>query len=99
MTGCYLTTLLRQFMRGMADFEPDFASSHFLPCETVLPPSSLLHKVWPELDCWLDAYLERPGITEKVEQNLAAGAFLKLLDKLRMVLLQASKGIFIILFN
>ncbi len=97
MTGCYLTILPCQFMRGMADFEPDFASSPFLPRETALPPSSLLQRVWPELDRWLDAYLERSGTTEKVEQNLAAGVFLELLDKFRMVLLKVSKGIFIIL--
>lgn len=97
MTGCYLTTLPRQFMRGIADFEPDFASSHFLPRKTMFPPFSLLCKVWLELDCWLDAYFERPGTTENVEQNLAAGVFLELLDELRMVLLQVSKDIFIIL--
>lgn len=94
MTGCYLTTLPRQFMRGMADFEPDFASAHFLPRETVLPPPRLLRMVWPKLDHWLDAYFERPGATEQVEQNLAAGAFLELLEKLRMVFLQASIIIF-----
>ena len=81
----------------MADFEPDFASSHFLLLETVFLPFSLLRRVWPELDHWLDIYLERPGTKEKVEQNLAAGEFLELLDKLRMVLLQVSNGIFIIL--
>ena len=97
MTSCYLRTLPRQFMRGMADFKPDFASSHFLPRETVFPPSSLLRRVWLELDRWLNAYLERPSTTEKVEQNLADGAFFELLDKLRMVLLQVSKDIFIIL--
>ena len=96
MTGCYLTTFPRQFIRGMADFEPDFASSHFVPRENVLLPSLLLRRVWPGLDRWLDTYLERLGTTEKVEQNLAAGAFLELLDKLRMVLLQVSKGILII---
>ncbi len=84
-------------MRGMADFEPDFVSSYFFPRETVFPPSSLLRRVWPELDCWLAAYLERPGTTEKAERNLAAKAFLELLDKLRMVLLQVSKDIFILL--
>ena len=90
MTGCYLTTLPRQFMRGMADFKPDFASSYFLPRETVLPPLSLLRKVWPELDMWQDAYYKRPGTTELVEENLAAGAFLQLLQKLRIVFLQVS---------
>ncbi len=36
MTGRYLATLPRQFMREMADFESDFSSSHFLPRETIL---------------------------------------------------------------
>lgn len=88
MLGCYLTTLPRQFMRGMADFEPDFPSSHFLPRETVLPPPSLLKKVWPTLDHWKDAYHKLPGTTEVVEENLASGAFLELLAKLRVVFLQ-----------
>src|SRR5437667_6232488 len=35
MTGCYLTELPRQFMRGMANFEPDYASSYFVPRETM----------------------------------------------------------------
>jgi len=30
MTGCYLTTLPFEFMRGQADFEPAYASSYFL---------------------------------------------------------------------
>ena len=46
MTGCYLTDLPRQFMRGVADFEPDYASNYFVPRETVRPPSSLRRRVW-----------------------------------------------------
>lgn len=88
MTGCYLTTLPRQFMRGVADFDPDYASAYFIPRETVSPPQSLRRRVWPELDRWLDAHLGRPGATETVDPNIAAGGHLQLLDKLRDVFLQ-----------
>jgi hypothetical protein len=47
MTGCYLTTLPRQFMRGAADFSPDYESSYFIAREEVKPPQSLLSQVWP----------------------------------------------------
>jgi hypothetical protein len=33
MTGCYLTTLPRAFMRGVADFSPDYESSYNCPRE------------------------------------------------------------------
>ncbi|KAN0086483.1 hypothetical protein V8E54_000171 [Elaphomyces granulatus] len=77
MTGCYLTNLPFEFMRGRADFEPAFPSSYdtsdFL-ARDVQPPESFrrMHILG----------------TEKVEPNLAAGAFLELLDRLRDVLLQ-----------
>ena len=35
MTGCYLTTLPRAFMRGIADFDLEWALSYFLPRETI----------------------------------------------------------------
>jgi Centromere DNA-binding protein complex CBF3 subunit, domain 2 len=41
MTGCYLTDLPRQFIRGVADFEPDYPSNYFIPQETVKPARSL----------------------------------------------------------
>ena len=90
MTGCYLTDLPRQFMRGVADFEPDYASNYFVPRETIKPPPSLRRQVWPQLDRWREAHLDLPGATEVVEPNLAAGGFLELLDKLRDVFLQDS---------
>jgi hypothetical protein len=90
MTGCYLTDLPRQFMRGMADFEPDYASSYFIPRDTIRPPPSLRRQVWPQLDRWRQAHLDLPGASEVVEPNLAAGGFLELLDKLRDVFLQDS---------
>jgi hypothetical protein len=90
MTGCYLTDLPRQFMRGMADFEPDYASNYFIPRETVKPPASLCRQVWPQLDRWRQAHLGLPEASEVVEPNLAAGGFLELLNKLRDVFLQDS---------
>ncbi len=89
MTGCYLTTLPREFMRGIVDFEPDYPGAYFLPRETVIPPVALQRRVWPALDGWLAAHLDRPEATEKVDLNRAAGAFLELLEKLRVVFLQA----------
>ena len=45
MTGYYLTTLPRAFIRGIADFDPEYASSYFLPRETVAPLALLLSRV------------------------------------------------------
>jgi centromere DNA-binding complex CBF3 subunit-like protein len=56
----------------------------------VQPPESLRRLVWLYLDRWRAAHLGFPEAAEKVEPNLAAGAFLELLDRLRDVLLQAS---------
>jgi hypothetical protein len=50
MTSCYLTTLLQAFMHGIADFDPEWASSYFLPRETIQPPPLLLKQVWPDID-------------------------------------------------
>lgn len=35
ITGYYLTTLLQAFIHGIADFNPEWASSYFLPRETI----------------------------------------------------------------
>ena len=90
MTGCYLTSLPRQWMRGIADFDPDYPGSYFLPRATVVPPPSLQQCVWPALDGWRAAHMQLSGTREVVEPNLAAGAFLELLSKLREVFLQVS---------
>jgi len=50
MTGYYLTILPRGFMRGVADFNPEYASSYFLPRDLVGPLALLLSRVWPDLD-------------------------------------------------
>jgi hypothetical protein len=77
-------------MRGMADFDPEHASDYFVPRETIAPPASLRRRVWPQLDCWREAHLDLPSATKVVELNLAAGGFLELLDKLRVVFLQVN---------
>jgi hypothetical protein len=77
-------------MRGIADFDPDWSSSYYLPRETVCPPTKLLKRVWPDLDRWQAVHLGRADATERVEPNLAAGGFLELLQRLRAVFLQDS---------
>lgn len=91
MTGCYLTSLPFEFMRAVADFDPEWSGTYFVPRATVRPPASLLAQVWPELDKWKAAH-DDPGSKEAVklgvEPNMAAGAFLELLEWLREVVLQ-----------
>ena len=70
-------------MRAAADFDPNWPGAYYIPRATVIPPSSLVAAVWPEVDSW-KARLE----SREAEQNKAAGAFLELLDWLRLVLLQ-----------
>lgn len=91
MTGCYLTTLPSEFMRGMADFEPEYPAGYNVARETIVPPRSLQQRVWPLLDGWLAAHQGHSAVPEQVDPNLAAGAFSELLDKLREVFLQVSK--------
>ena len=83
MTGCYLTSLPREFMRATADFDPDWPGAYYIPRATVVPPPGLIAAVWPEMDSW-KAKIE----SKEAEQNKAAGAFLELLDWLRLILLQ-----------
>ncbi|XP_044715179.1 centromere DNA-binding protein complex CBF3 subunit [Hirsutella rhossiliensis] len=87
MTGCYLTSLPFEFMRAVADFDPEWSGSYFVPRATVRPPVVLLVQVWPQLDKWKEAH-SSPFSDLGVEQNMAAGAFLELLEWLREVLLQ-----------
>ena len=83
MTGCYLTFLPREFMRATADFDPDWPGAYYIPRATVVPPPGLIAAVWPKMDSW-KAKIE----SKEAEQNKAAGAFLELLDWLRLILLQ-----------
>ena len=87
MTGCYLTTLPPAFMGGVADISPDYDSSYNCPQEQVKPPQARRYRVWPALDRWKEAH--RGGNSEiTAEQDIAAGGFLSLLNRLRDVFLQ-----------
>ena len=88
MTGCYLTSLPFKFIRAVADFDPEWSGSYFIPRATVRPPIVLLGQVWPELDKWKEAHNGGSCSDLGVEQNMAAGAFLELLEWFREVLLQ-----------
>ena len=92
MTGCYLTSLPFEFMRAVADFDPAWSGSYYVPRSTVRVPPSLLTQIWPELDFWIAAHKDPRSLEAQevggVEPNMAAGAFLQLLQWLREVLLQ-----------
>ena len=55
-----------------------------------MPPPTLAHRVWLQLDSWHVAHHQLPSAMVEVEPNLAAGGFLELLLKLRLVFLQVS---------
>lgn len=104
MTGCYLTTLPRAFMRGVADYSPDYESSYHCVREQVKPPESLRQRVWPDLDRRKRAHLRRgdnSDIEVHVDQDIAAGGFLSLLDRLRDVFLQViiSNSLILLVFG
>ncbi|KAK4248923.1 hypothetical protein C7999DRAFT_39914 [Corynascus novoguineensis] len=85
MTSCYLTSLPFEFMRSIADFDPDWSESYFPPPDTIKPLFALRTRVWPSLNEW--KYIHDTGASSG-EANMAAGAFLVLLDWFRDVLLQ-----------
>ena len=85
MTNCYVTSLPIQALRASAGFDP-LSRSYFVPRSTVLPPPELVAMVWPQLDTWIAKFSE-PAVSG-VDENLAAGAWLELMQWLRVVLLQ-----------
>ena len=89
MTGCYLMMLPQQFMQGIANFEPDWPLSYHI-ARDVMPPPTLAHHVWLQLDSWHVAHHQLPSATVEVEPNLTAGGFLELLLKLQSIFLQLS---------
>ena len=92
MTGCYLTSLPREFMRGQAGFDPDYSGSYYVPRTAIEPPEELGKMVFPHVDYWSKCY-ESKGIDLRypdIEQNMAGQAFLQLLERLRIVFLPVS---------
>lgn len=75
-------------MRAVADFDPEWAGSYFVPRTTVTPPASLQRQIWPAVDLWREVHENPATATSGIAPNKAAGAFLELLCWLREVLLQ-----------
>ena len=82
MTGCYLNTLPRQFMRVLAG-HPEKIGSFFV-ARAVPPPPELLSLVWPELDRW------SRGPDGRRPTDIAGNGTLNLMFYLREVVLQDS---------
>ena len=103
MTNCYLNSIARPFVRGMAGFEPNKTGNYFLPRAKVDPPETLVRAVWPWVDQWLAwvssrsnaddvPYASLPPLddSQSDQSDLAAQGFLRLLKTLRTILLQDS---------
>ncbi|KAE8213934.1 hypothetical protein CF319_g9129, partial [Tilletia indica] len=82
MQGCYLTGLPRESMRAMAGFNTQ-PGAFYLPRNTIIPPLSLQQQIFPTADSILSDV--EAG---KHERDLAAQGFLRLLQYLRIIILQ-----------
>ncbi|KAE8260648.1 hypothetical protein A4X13_0g227 [Tilletia indica] len=82
MQGCYLTGLPRESMRAMAGFSTQ-PGAFYLPRNSVLPSLALQQQIFPTVNSTL-ADVE----TGKFERDLAAQGFLRLLQYLRVIILQ-----------
>jgi hypothetical protein len=51
LTNCYLTHLLRKFMRSMTGFSPSIQGNFYLPRAKTLPPQLLEQAVWSSRPC------------------------------------------------
>ena len=76
----YLTSLPREFMRGMAGFDPKHPGTYHIARAAVTLSSELLSSFWPSLDKWLKHSFV----------DIATIQFVRLLDYLRVVYLQDS---------
>lgn len=90
MTGYYLTILPWEFIKTIADFDPDYLGSFFFSQARIDPSRLLLKKIWPTADSWYVAHLKLPNILENLEPNLAGGTFLEFRLKLKTVILQVN---------
>jgi hypothetical protein len=83
MTTTYLTHLPRKYIRTVAGHELE--GSYFVPRDSVQPPEELKSLVFPWVDDDLKE-LNRKG--SSYEKNLASRGFLRLMEYLKVVLLQ-----------
>lgn len=84
MQGHYLSTLARGFMRAVSGVDSNLAGGFFIARAALDPPLILTKMVWPWVDEWQQRILNG---TVQVP-NMAAKAFLKLMQELRKYLLQ-----------
>jgi hypothetical protein len=85
MTGCYLNSLPRRFMRRMAG-HPEQMGCFEIRRASIEPPEELLHLIWPELDQWKGKF----GSLDDQIHDLSASGLVDLLVYLRVVILQDS---------
>jgi hypothetical protein len=82
MDGCYLRSLPRQALRGMAGFPPD-STIYELERGAIVPSEDLQKQFFPEVDEWI--VRQESGVDQK---NLASIGFLKALKTMRLIILQ-----------
>jgi hypothetical protein len=100
MSNAYLSHIPRKFVRAAAGFPSSGRGDYFIPRAQVLPPDSLVRKIWPWVDEWIIWFQQNENNVRDDDQlqeqnegdrnDLAGKAFLRLLDYLRTVLLQDS---------
>lgn len=102
LMNCYLTHLPRKFIRSMASFGPSVQGIFYLLRAKVLPPWSLEWAMWLFVDEWLawfgsyancrEEKNSHAAATEEDDDRIdfAAQGFLRLLQQLRITLLQDS---------
>ncbi|KAF1334759.1 Short-chain dehydrogenase, partial [Globisporangium splendens] len=83
MEGCYLTTLPRKAMRALAGF-PTKGGSYWLPRAKITPSEALRSMVYLDLENAESQLKNHPT------KEIAGGAFVKMLQDLRVVFLQDS---------
>jgi hypothetical protein len=100
MSNAYLSHIPRKSVRARAGFAPNGRGDYFIPRAQVVPPDTLVRRIWPWVDEWIGWFQQNEndvrdgrelGDREEGDMNdLAGKAFLRLLDYLRTVLLQDS---------
>ena len=86
MEGCYVTTMPIKAMRALAGFGNDRSGTFFIARAGIIPPVELQRLIFPQIEIWE----ERLRLGTDCVPSVAAGGFLELLKRLRIVLLQDS---------
>ena len=81
--GAYAREVPREALRVLADFPKETRNTYFLPRSMVEPPEALQKQIFPELETYLQKFSDG-----KIDSEITAVSFLKLLKYLRVVFLQ-----------